>query len=62
SDRTISQCKADYGIVNSHKVMQTIPDTMKHQLVLDQLELDPGRSQGPRLIKEGVHMCTGINL
>ncbi|KIJ31042.1 hypothetical protein M422DRAFT_186406 [Sphaerobolus stellatus SS14] len=53
---------AEHNIQISRKVIQTIPDTMKCQLVLDQLKLDPGRCQGPRLIKEGIHMCTGIDL
>ncbi|KIJ33865.1 hypothetical protein M422DRAFT_264157 [Sphaerobolus stellatus SS14] len=48
--------------MDSHTTTQILPETVKHQLVLDQLEMDPGRHQGPALIKGGIQMHTGINL
>ncbi|KIJ35154.1 hypothetical protein M422DRAFT_262532 [Sphaerobolus stellatus SS14] len=59
---TVSRRKKDYGLMNSHKTTITLPETVKCQLVLDELERDPGRRQGPPLIKEAIHMRTGIDL
>ncbi|KIJ29780.1 hypothetical protein M422DRAFT_268732 [Sphaerobolus stellatus SS14] len=39
-----------------------LPDTVKCQFVLDELERDPARRQGPSLIKEGIQMRTGYDL
>ncbi|KIJ43461.1 hypothetical protein M422DRAFT_240130 [Sphaerobolus stellatus SS14] len=60
--RTVSRRKKDYGLLNSHKTTTTLPETFKRQLVVDQLERDPGRRQGPTLIKEGIRMRTGLDL
>ncbi|KIJ28819.1 hypothetical protein M422DRAFT_189254, partial [Sphaerobolus stellatus SS14] len=62
ADHNIRMRYKDYGIMNSHTTTQTLPDTVKCQLVLDQLEMDPGRRQGPVLIKEGIHMQMGLDL
>lgn len=48
--------------MSSHQTTQTLPENVKRQLVLDQLEKDPSRQQGPALIKEGIRMTTGIDL
>ena len=48
--------------MSSHKTTQILPETKKRQLVLDALEDDPARRQGPRLIKERIERSTGINL
>ncbi|KIJ30748.1 hypothetical protein M422DRAFT_267689 [Sphaerobolus stellatus SS14] len=56
------RCKKDYKILDSHTTTATLPETVKRQLVLDELERDPGRRQGPPLIKEGIWMRTGLDL
>ncbi|KIJ40770.1 hypothetical protein M422DRAFT_256186 [Sphaerobolus stellatus SS14] len=48
--------------MNSHTATATLPEYMKHQLVLEELDKDPGRRQGPSLIKESIRMRTGIDL
>ncbi|KIJ46755.1 hypothetical protein M422DRAFT_249480 [Sphaerobolus stellatus SS14] len=60
--RTVSRHKKDYNLMNSHMTTETLPDTVKQQLVLDELARDPGRRQGPPLIKEAIRMRTGIDL
>ncbi|KIJ34012.1 hypothetical protein M422DRAFT_263968 [Sphaerobolus stellatus SS14] len=60
--QTVSCRKKDYGLLNSHKTTTTLPETFKKQLVVDQLERDPGCCQGPTLIKEGIRMRTGVDL
>ncbi|KIJ56056.1 hypothetical protein M422DRAFT_239247 [Sphaerobolus stellatus SS14] len=52
----VSRRKRDYGIMSSKATTRSLPDTVKHQMVLDQLEMDPGRRQGPALIKEGIRI------
>ncbi|KIJ25003.1 hypothetical protein M422DRAFT_194010, partial [Sphaerobolus stellatus SS14] len=61
-ERTVSRRKKDYGIMDSHTTTCTLPDTVKSQLVVDQLEMDPGRRQGPAVIKESIRMKTGYDL
>ena len=46
----------------SRTTSHTLADTVKHQLVLDQMAKDPGRHQGPDLIKEGIAFDRGIHL
>ncbi|KIJ52906.1 hypothetical protein M422DRAFT_242852 [Sphaerobolus stellatus SS14] len=48
--------------MSSKATTRSLPDAVKHQMVLDQLEMDPGRWQGPALIKEGICMQTGLDL
>lgn len=46
----------------SRTTSHTLADTVKRQLVLDQMAKDPGRRQGPDLIKEGIAFDRGIHL
>ncbi|KIJ35034.1 hypothetical protein M422DRAFT_262777 [Sphaerobolus stellatus SS14] len=58
SPRTVSQRKKDYGLMDSHTTTLTLPDTVKRQFVIDQLQKDPAGMQGPRLVKESIRMQT----
>ena len=39
-----------------------LPNTVKRQLVLDQMSKDPERRKGPRLVKAAIARETGIHL
>ncbi|KIJ54104.1 hypothetical protein M422DRAFT_241358 [Sphaerobolus stellatus SS14] len=56
------QDKKDYNLMNSQMNTDTLPDTVKQQLVLGELAKDPGHHQGPPFIKEAIWMGTDIDL
>ena len=50
------------GLTASSLTTERLPETVKRQLVLDQLEKDPGNRKGPKLIKEAIAFDTGLHL
>ncbi|KJA17762.1 hypothetical protein HYPSUDRAFT_191733 [Hypholoma sublateritium FD-334 SS-4] len=61
-DRTIFQRRKILGIKASGATTRSLPDTVKRQLVLDELREDPGGQLGPRMIKKRILERTGIHL
>jgi hypothetical protein len=50
----VAHHRSTIGLKGSATMMKALPDTVKQQLVLDQMAKDPMGMQGPRIIKEGI--------
>ncbi len=50
------------GLTASGLTTKRLPETVKRQLVLDQLEKDPANKKGPKTVKEAIAFDTGIHL
>lgn len=62
SEATVAHRHKNLGLHGSQTSSCMLPVTVKHQLVLDQMAKDPGRHQGPDLIKEGIAFGQGIHI
>lgn len=62
SEATVARCRRELGLFGSRVMAAKLPDTTKHQLVLDQLANDPCGRRGPRIVKELITNQTGIML
>jgi hypothetical protein len=62
SEATIARRRKAFGLMGSGITTRDLPDQVKQQLVLDQIAKDPANRQGPRTIKEGITLQTGIQL
>ncbi|KAF8507386.1 hypothetical protein BU17DRAFT_57458 [Hysterangium stoloniferum] len=62
SEATIAHHCTQFGLQGSGTTTKSFPNTMKWQLVLDQMAQDPTSQQGPRVVKEAIAARTGINL
>ncbi|KIJ55445.1 hypothetical protein M422DRAFT_127950, partial [Sphaerobolus stellatus SS14] len=61
-ERTISQRRQTFGLLSSGQTTKLLSDTLKKQLVLDQLTKDPLMRKGPDTIKEAIRQETGYDL
>ena len=50
------------GLKGGKATREELAEVEIRQLVLDQLEKDPNRGKGPRLIREAIRFDTGITL
>ena len=62
SPRTIKKHRQQLGLTSSRATMKKLDPTAAEQLVLDQMDRDPARHQGPRNIRHNIAMKTGIHL
>ncbi|KAF9229380.1 hypothetical protein BS17DRAFT_805109 [Gyrodon lividus] len=62
SEATVSRWRKDLGLMGSSKITCSLPESMKRQLVLDQLAQDPLSRHGPRLVWEAIVAETGFLL
>ncbi|KAH7903949.1 hypothetical protein BJ138DRAFT_1019807 [Hygrophoropsis aurantiaca] len=62
SEATITRRRQALGLHASGATTKTMSDTIKRQLILDQMAKDPTSHQGPRIIKENIALDTGIHL
>ncbi|KAF8580104.1 hypothetical protein K439DRAFT_1648289 [Ramaria rubella] len=62
SEATVTQQCKDIGLKGSNATTLGLSETVKWQLVVDQLDKNPACHQGPMLIKEAILVETGLNL
>ncbi|KAF8518705.1 hypothetical protein BU17DRAFT_48474, partial [Hysterangium stoloniferum] len=62
SEATIPHHHTQLGLQDSGATTKGLLNTMKWQLVLDQMAQDPTSQQGPQVVKEAITARTGINL
>ncbi|KAF8572786.1 hypothetical protein K439DRAFT_1665947 [Ramaria rubella] len=62
SEATVTRRCKDIGLKGSNTTTLELSETVKRRLVVDQLDKDPARHQGPTLIKEAILAETGLNL
>ena len=60
--RTIKKRRQQLGLTGSRKTMKTLDPKEAEQLVLDQMDHDPARHQGPRTIRHKLAGRTGLHL
>ncbi|KAF8714409.1 hypothetical protein AX14_012714 [Amanita brunnescens Koide BX004] len=60
--RTIKKRREQLGLVGSRKTMKIIDAKEAEQLILDQMDDDVARHQGPRMIRHKIAMKTGKHL
>jgi hypothetical protein len=60
--RTIKKRHQQLGLTGSRKTMKTLHPKEAEQLVLDQIDLNPARHQGPRTIRHKLAGRTGHHL
>ena len=54
--------KRQLGLKGSGATTKELPETIKRQLLLNQMAKDPTGKQGPRTIKEGIACDEGIHI
>ncbi|KAF8903183.1 hypothetical protein CPB84DRAFT_1678207 [Gymnopilus junonius] len=62
SARSVARRKSDLGLTGSGLTTKNLPLTVKRQLVLDQMNLDPLSRKGPNTIRENILNKTGTSL
>jgi len=62
SDSTVARRRRELGLKASHLMTKEVSDTLKRQLVLDQMAKDPAGKLGPRKIKVRIFQDSGIDL
>ncbi|KAJ3517592.1 hypothetical protein NLJ89_g415 [Agrocybe chaxingu] len=62
SESSISRRKRKLGLRASHITTQELSESVKIQLILDQMAKDPSGKLGPRMIKQGIFKDTGVQL
>ncbi|KIM43482.1 hypothetical protein M413DRAFT_443403 [Hebeloma cylindrosporum] len=60
--RTVKKRRQQLGLTGSRKTMKTLDSKEAEQLVLDQMDCDPARHQGPRVIRHKLASRTGHHL
>ena len=60
--RTIRKCRDQIGLTGSRKTVKTLNPKEAEQLVMDQMDADATRHQGPRMIRHEIAMRTGKHL
>ncbi|KAG1844733.1 hypothetical protein C8R48DRAFT_617819 [Suillus tomentosus] len=59
SEATVARCRQQFGLLGSGQLTRLLPQSIKPQLVLDQLARDPLHHCGPRLVREAIVADTG---
>ncbi|KAI0719352.1 hypothetical protein C8T65DRAFT_693334 [Cerioporus squamosus] len=59
---TITRRRKLLGLKGSGATTQTLPETEKRQLILDQMAKHPSRGLGPRRMKEAIALDSGVQL
>ena len=62
SDTTVNRRRAALGLTASGATTRSLPDTVKRQLVLDQMMKDPTRQRGPNVVTQAIAVETGVHL
>ncbi|KAH8093899.1 hypothetical protein BXZ70DRAFT_369379 [Cristinia sonorae] len=62
SPRTVVRRRSELGLKASGRTTRELSENEKRQLLLDQLAKDPGRTRGPRTIKEAIANETSVHL
>ncbi|KAF8514122.1 hypothetical protein BU17DRAFT_94835 [Hysterangium stoloniferum] len=62
SEATIARHCRQLGLQGSSATTKSLPNTVKWQLILDQMAQDLTSWQGPRAVKEAITAGTGVNL
>ena len=62
SPATVTRRKKDLQLKGSGVTTKELAETIKRQLILDQMAKDPTSGWGPRLVKERIAFDTGIHL
>jgi hypothetical protein len=60
--RTVKKRRAQLGLAGSRKTMKVLDPKEAEQLVLDEMDNDAARHQGPRTIRHKIAMRTGQHL
>ncbi|KAF8573556.1 hypothetical protein K439DRAFT_1649981 [Ramaria rubella] len=62
SATSVTRRRKQLGLQGSNIATKAIPDTVKRQLVLDQLAFDPTNKLGPRVVRNAIAAKTGVIL
>lgn len=62
SDTTIARRHKQYGLQGSSATTKALPLVEKHQMVLNEMSLNPTSRRGPDSIQEGILLNTGLSL
>lgn len=62
SEATVARRRKQYGLQGSGQTTRGLPDTVKRQMVADQLSKDPKSRKGPKTVREAIAFDTGVKL